>query len=95
MGLWAGLVVPDVVGVVNIVPSGFNLMQEGGGSVGMVVLVGGCDTLVLHIMLLVVGVGAFWGVAHGPLGSMILLVACSSLHASPSSLNSGSWDLHT
>ena len=36
MGPWVGLVVPDMVGVVNIVPSGFNLMQEGGGSAGTV-----------------------------------------------------------
>ena len=39
-GLWAGLAVPDVVGVVNVVPSGSDVMPEGGGSAGMVVLAG-------------------------------------------------------
>ena len=40
-----GLMVPDVVGMVNVMPSRSNLMQEGGGSVGTVVLVGGCVML--------------------------------------------------
>ena len=95
MGLWVGLAVPDVAGMVNMVPSGSNVMPEGGGSVGMVVLAGGCDMLTLYITSLVVGVGALWGVAHGPLGSMMLLVACLSPHVPPLSSNSGSWYLHT
>ena len=41
MGPWAGLAVPDVVGVVNMVPSGSDVTPEGGGSAGMVVLAGG------------------------------------------------------
>ena len=51
MGLQAGLMVPDVVGIVNVMPSRSDLTQEGGGSVGMVILVGGCDMLALHITL--------------------------------------------
>ena len=86
-----GLVVSDVVGVLNVVPSGFDLMWEGGGSVGMVVLVGGCDTLVLRITLLVAGVGTSWGASNVAWGSTVLLVACASLHASPLSSNSG-WE---
>ena len=60
-GPWAGLVVPDVVGVVSVVLSGSDVMPEGGGSAGTVVLAGGCDTVALCIMSLVVGVGASWG----------------------------------
>ena len=60
-GLMVGPVVLDVVGVVNMVSSGSDVTPEGGGSVGTVVLAGGCDTLALHIMSLVVGVGASWG----------------------------------
>ena len=89
-GLMAGPMVLDVVGVVNMVLSGSVLTREGGSLVGTVVLMGGCDTLTLCITSLVVGVGALWGIAHRPLGSMILLVACSSLHVSLLSSNSGS-----
>ena len=52
MGLWAGLAVPDVVGVVNVVPSGFNLTWEGGGSAGTVC---GYISLTLGITSLVAG----------------------------------------
>ena len=53
--------VHEVVGMVNVVPSRSDLMQESGGSAGMVVLVGGCNTLVLCITSLVVGGRASWG----------------------------------
>ena len=64
MGPWVELAVPDMVGVVNVVPSGSNVMPEGGGLVGMVVLAGG-NMLTLCIMSLVVGVGVLWGVTVG------------------------------
>ena len=93
-GPQAGLVVPDIVGMVNVVPSRSDLMQEGGSSVGMVILVRGCDTLALHITSLVAGVGVLWGGSRGACGSMMVQV----VHASPqmSSLLSycGYWGLH-
>ena len=52
MGPWAGQLVPDVVGVFNIMPSGFDLMQEGGGSAGTAC---GHNLLARGIALLVVG----------------------------------------
>ena len=88
-GLTVGPVVLDVVGVVNMVLSGSVSMREGGGSVGMVVLTGGCDTLVLHIILLVVGVGASWGALRVVWGSMMLLVVRVSPCALPSLSYSG------
>ena len=90
MGPWVELAVPDMVGVVNVVPSGSNVMPEGGGLVGTVVSAGGCDTLALHITSLVAGVGASWGALCGPWGSTTVQVVHASPYASLSSLNSGS-----
>ena len=89
MGPWVELAVPDMVGVVNVVPFGSDVTPEGGGSAGTVVLVGGCDTLMLYITSLVAGVGALWGASRVVWSSTTLLVMCSSLCASPSSSNSG------
>ena len=75
----------DVVGVVNVVPSGSDVTPESGGSAGTVVLAGGCDTLALHILSLVAGVGALWGSPRGPWGSTTVLGACASPCAFPSS----------
>ena len=89
MGPYVGLVVPDVVGVVYVVPSGSNVMPEGGGLAGMVVLAGGCDMLVLHITSLVAGVGASWGASRVVWGLTMLLVVRASPCALPLSLYSG------
>ena len=83
MGLWVGLAVPDMVGVVNVVLFGSDVTPEGGGSAGTVVLAGGCDTLVLCIMSLVVGVGALWGASSVVRGPTTLRVVCASPCASP------------
>ena len=82
MGPWAGLVVPDVVGVFDIVPSGFDLMREGGGSAGTVC---GCNLLALHVMSLVAGVVVLWGASRVARGSTTLRVVRASPRASPSS----------
>ena len=82
MGLWAGLVVPDVVGVVNVVPSGFDLTCEGGGSAGTAC---GRDWLMPGIALLVVGGRASWGASRVARGLTTLRVVRASLRASPSS----------
>ena len=58
MGPWAGLVVPDVVGVFDIMPSGFDLMREGGGSAGTAC---GRNSLALGIASLVAGGRVSWG----------------------------------
>ena len=82
MGPWAGLAVPDVVGVVNVVPSRFDLTCEGGGLAGTAC---GRDWLTLGIALLVVGGRASWGALRVARGLMTLRVVRASLHASPSS----------
>ena len=51
MGPWVGLVVPDMVGVFDIVPSGFDLMRER-------------NSLALPVTSLVVGVVALWGASR-------------------------------
>ena len=60
-GPWVGLAVPDVVGVVSVVPSGFDLTWEGGGLVGAVC---GHISLALGITSLVVGGRALWGASR-------------------------------
>ena len=85
-GPWAGLAVPDMVWVVNVVPSGFDLTWAGGGSTGMAC---GRDWLALGIVSLVVGGRASWGASNVAWGWMTLLVACASPHASPLSSNWG------
>ena len=81
MGLWAGLAVPDVVGVVNVVPSGFDLTCEGGGLVGTAC---GRDWLTPGIASLVAGGRASWGASRVARGSTMLRVVRVSPRASPS-----------
>ena len=85
MGPWAGQLVPDMVGVFDIVPSGFDLMREG-GSVGMVC---GHISLVLGITSLVAGGRASWGASSVVRGSMMQKVVHASPCASPLSSYSG------
>ena len=79
----------DVVVVVNMCLAGDN------GAVVQVEVVGGCRSLALGVILSLAAVGGLWGPSNVAWGSMVLLVACVSPHASPSSLDSGCWDLHT
>ena len=86
MGLWVGQLVPDLVGVVDIMPSRFNLMREGGG---LVVEAGGGDLLVLHITEFEAGMLVIWRGSRGAWGSLPLEEVCMSLHVSPSPSYSG------
>ena len=88
MGPWVGLVVPDVVGVVNVVPSGFNLTWEGGGSAGTAC---GCDWLTLGIASLVAGGRVSWRASRAVGCSTMLRVVYASPCASPSLLYSCGW----
>ena len=72
MGVWVGLAVSDMVGVVNVVPFGSNVTPEGGGSAGTVVLAGGCDTLALCITEFEAGMLVIWGGSRGTWGSLLL-----------------------
>ena len=87
-GLMTGPVIPDVV-VVNMCLAGDN------GAVVEVEVVGGCRLLVLGVVSSLAAVGGLWGPSNIAWGLMALLVACASPHASPSSSNSGCWDLRT
>ena len=84
-----GPVILDVVVVVNVCLAGDN------GAVVEVEVVGGCRSLALGVVSSLAAVGGLWGPSNVAWGSMVLLVACASSHASPSSSNSGCWDLHT
>ena len=75
-----------MVGVFNIVLSGFDLTWEGGGSAGTVC---GRNSLVLCVTLLVAGVVALWGASRVARGSTTLRVVRASPRASPSSSYSG------
>ena len=83
----------DVVGVVNVVPSGSDVTPESGGSVGTVVLVGGCNTLALCITEFEVGMLVIWGGLRGAWGSLLLQEVCMSPCVSPSLSYSGSLGL--
>ena len=61
MGPWVGLVVPDVVWVVNVVPSGFDLTWAGGGLTGTAC---GHDWLAPGIVSLVAGGRVSWGASR-------------------------------
>ena len=89
MGPYAGPVIPDMVVVVNMCLAGDN------GVVVKVEVVGGCRSLALGVVSSLAAVGGLWGPSNVAWGSMVLLVACVSPHASPLLLNSGCWDLHT
>ena len=90
---WVGLAVPDVVGVVYVVPSGSDVMPEGGGSAGTMVLAGGRDTLVLRVMEFEVGMLVIWGGSRGTWGSLSLQEVCTSPCVLPSPSYLGSLGL--